>query len=70
MTLETTIAAMAACLLVWAFATWREKKTLLGQVPFIPHIYYKYSALILLLVLTAKLISLLTGLEWEPGLRR
>lgn len=70
MTLKITIAGMATCVLVWALATWREKNTLLGQVPFIPHIYYKYSALILLLVLTANLVSLLTGVEWEPGFRR
>jgi len=70
MTLEVNIAGIMACVLVWVLATWREKKRQLGDVAFIPHIYYKYSALIIFLVLAANLISLLTGLEWAPGFRR
>jgi len=70
MSIEVTLAGMAACLLVWALASWREKKKQLGDVPFIPHIYYKYSALIALLVLSANLVSKLTGIEWESPFMR
>jgi len=70
MSLEVTIAAMTACITIWLLATWRENKKLLGQVPIIPHIYYKYSALIIFLVLAANLFSKLTGIEWESPFRR
>lgn len=70
MTLEVTITGMVLCLLVWAIATWREKKKQLGDVALIPHIYYKYSVLIVFLVLSASLFSTLTGIEWESPFRR
>ena len=65
MSLEITIAGMVICLLVTLLATWREKKSHLGDVHLIPYIYYKYSALIVFLVLSANLVSKLTGLEWD-----
>jgi hypothetical protein len=70
MTVELTIILMLACGGVTLLASWREKKKLLGEVPFIPHIYYKYSALIIFLVLATNLFSKLTGIEWQsPFLR-
>ena len=70
MSLEISIIGMTACILVWLLATWREKKKLLGDVALIPYIYYKYSALIVFLVLTANFVSKLTGIEWESPMRR
>ena len=65
MSLEITIAGMVICILITLLAAWREKKSQLGEVHFIPYIYYKYSALIVFLVLAANLVSKRTGLEWE-----
>jgi len=70
MSLEITIAGMVACAFVWIFAIWREKKQLLGDVAMIPYIYYKYSALIVFLVLAANFFSKITGIEWDPPMRR
>ncbi len=70
MTAQITATLMGACILVWGLAAWREKKKLLGEVPFIPHIYIKYSVLIIFLVLAANLFSQLTGIEWDPPFRR
>jgi len=70
MSVEITIASMLACALVWGLASWREKQKQLGQVPIIPYLYYKYSALIVFLVLAANLFSTLTGIEWESPFRR
>lgn len=70
MPLEYTIIGMIACVAVWILASWREKKKQLGQVPLLPHLYYKYSALIIFLVLAANLVSAVTGVEWQSPFRR
>jgi len=70
MPVKFSAAGMIACVLVWAFAGWREKKKQLGDVPLVPHLYIKFFALILFLVFAADFISGVTGVTWQSPFRR
>jgi hypothetical protein len=70
MSIEAGFIGLLVCGLVWAIATWRDKKRHLGQVPIIPHIYWKFFALIAALVIAANLFSAITGIVWESPFRR
>jgi len=65
MSLRMNIAGLVASLIVLLLARWRETRTKLGEVPLIPAFYIQFAALIAFLVLTANLISLVTGINWK-----
>ncbi len=70
MSLKGTIIGLVACVLVWAFGFWREKKHELGTVSLIPPFYIQFLGIVGFLVFAAHLFSITTGIDWTPPFRR
>jgi len=69
MSVTETIIGLLACILVWAFGYWRQKRHRIGDVPLIPPIYIQLIGLIGFFVFAAHLFSITTGIEWTPPRR-
>ncbi|MFC3050337.1 hypothetical protein [Kordiimonas pumila] len=70
MSTTQTLAGIGACLFLWLFFWWREKRRQFGTVSLIPYYYLQFSLLIFILVLCAHLFALVTGIEWQPPFMR
>ncbi|MFC4348734.1 hypothetical protein ACFO5Q_12850 [Kordiimonas lipolytica] len=70
MSVKETIIGLAACVLVWAFGFWREKKHELGTVSLVPPFYIQFLGIVGFFVFAAHLIAITTGLDWTPPFRR
>ncbi len=65
MTKYYLLTGMAVCCVVYGLAAWRTKRKQLGQVPIIPYFYWQFFAMIIFIILSANLVSDLTGLVWD-----
>lgn len=70
MTLYYALIGMAAGALLWLFGRWREKRTQIGIVPWLPPHLVQFVGLLVFLAFAADFVSAVTGVTWTSPFRR
>lgn len=70
MTRYYALIGMAVGAALWLFGRWREKRAVLGVVPWLPPIYIQFTGLLIFLAFSADFIAAVTGVTWTSPFRR